>query len=139
VVEPVGAEPIAVFRYDGTVAAVSNVCWHPAGPLGEGRVMDGCITCPWHGYQYPPEDGCSPPPFNERIATCRTLPGLVADAVRVRGSVQRVGDLPTLDAPLAQIQRVGGAALAVSEEGRPSEHRPPGAPRQAFKRQRADQ
>jgi nitrite reductase/ring-hydroxylating ferredoxin subunit/DMSO/TMAO reductase YedYZ heme-binding membrane subunit len=72
VVEPEGAERIAVFRFDGQVAAVSNVCRHQGGPLGEGRVIDGCITCPWHGYQYRPGDGCSPPPFTERIATYRT-------------------------------------------------------------------
>ncbi|MBI1237853.1 MAG: Rieske 2Fe-2S domain-containing protein [Alphaproteobacteria bacterium] len=62
-------ERIAVFRYDGKVAAVSNVCAHQLGPLGEGRVVDGCITCPWHGYQYRPEDGCSPPPYTEKIET----------------------------------------------------------------------
>ena len=72
VVEPAGAERIAVFRYADKVAAVSNVCRHQGGPLGEGRVIDGCITCPWHGYQYRPEDGCSPPPFTERIATYPT-------------------------------------------------------------------
>jgi methionine sulfoxide reductase heme-binding subunit len=72
IVEPAGAERIAVFRFDGKVAAVSNVCRHQGGPLGEGRVIDGCITCPWHGYQYRPEDGCSPPPFTERIATYAT-------------------------------------------------------------------
>jgi nitrite reductase/ring-hydroxylating ferredoxin subunit len=27
------------------------------GPLGEGRIVDGCITCPWHGYQYRPDTG----------------------------------------------------------------------------------
>jgi nitrite reductase/ring-hydroxylating ferredoxin subunit/DMSO/TMAO reductase YedYZ heme-binding membrane subunit len=72
VVEPASAERIAVFRYDGQVAAVSNVCRHQGGPLGEGQVIDGCITCPWHGYQYRPQDGCSPPPFTEQIATYRT-------------------------------------------------------------------
>jgi methionine sulfoxide reductase heme-binding subunit len=72
VVEPLGGERIAVFRYDGQVAAVSNVCRHQGGPLGEGRVLDGCITCPWHGYQYRPEDGCSPAPFSERVTTYRT-------------------------------------------------------------------
>ncbi len=72
IVEPEGAERIAVFRFDGKVAAVSNVCRHQGGPLGEGRVIDGCITCPWHGYQYRPGDGCSPAPFTERIATYRT-------------------------------------------------------------------
>lgn len=72
IVEPEGAERIAVFRYDGKVAAVSNVCRHQGGPLGEGRIINGCITCPWHGYQYRPEDGCSPAPFSERIATYQT-------------------------------------------------------------------
>jgi sulfoxide reductase heme-binding subunit YedZ len=62
-------ERIAVFRYDGKISAVSNVCRHQAGPLGEGRVVDGCITCPWHGYQYLPESGRSPAPFTEKVPT----------------------------------------------------------------------
>lgn len=72
IVSIMGNERIAVFRYDETkLAAVSNVCQHQNGPLGEGRVVDGLITCPWHGYQYKPEDGCSPPPFTEKIKTYR--------------------------------------------------------------------
>lgn len=62
-------ERIAVFRYDGKISAVSNVCRHQSGPLGEGRVIDGCITCPWHGYQYLPGNGRSPAPFTEKVAT----------------------------------------------------------------------
>ncbi len=63
-------ERVAVFRYEqNKLAAVANVCQHQNGPLGEGRVIDGCITCPWHGFQYQPEDGCSPAPFTEKIAT----------------------------------------------------------------------
>ncbi len=65
-------ERIALFRYDGKVSAVSNVCQHQNGPLGEGRIIDGCITCPWHGYQYQPQDGASPPPFQEKVSTFRT-------------------------------------------------------------------
>ncbi len=66
---PVAGERVAVFRYDGKVSAVSNVCQHQNGPLGEGRIIDGCITCPWHGYQYEPDSGRSPAPFTERIPT----------------------------------------------------------------------
>jgi len=62
-------ERVAVFRNAGKLSAVSNVCQHQNGPLGEGRIVDGCITCPWHGYQYVPETGASPPPFTERIPT----------------------------------------------------------------------
>ena len=67
-----GGERIAVFRYGGEVSAVSNLCAHQNGPLGEGAVIDGCITCPWHGYQYDPASGRSLPPFTEKIATFRT-------------------------------------------------------------------
>ena len=62
-------ERIAVFKYDGKVSAISNVCQHQNGPLGEGRIIDGCVTCPWHGYQYFPDSGASPPPFAERVPT----------------------------------------------------------------------
>lgn len=72
IVVPPEGERIAVFRYGNKVSAVSNVCRHQGGPLGEGRIVDGCITCPWHGFQYLPESGQSPPPYNEKIATYRT-------------------------------------------------------------------
>lgn len=70
-VPPVG-ERIAVFREGAKIYAVANACRHQGGPLGEGRILDGCIVCPWHGFQYRPEDGCSPPPFTEKIPTYRT-------------------------------------------------------------------
>lgn len=62
-------ERVAIFKYGGKISAVSNVCQHQNGPLGEGKVVDGCVTCPWHGYQYLPETGASPPPFVEKIPT----------------------------------------------------------------------
>jgi len=65
-------ERIAIFKYDGKVSAISNVCRHQNGPLGEGKIIDGCVTCPWHGYQYLPETGASPPPFTEKVATFKT-------------------------------------------------------------------
>jgi methionine sulfoxide reductase heme-binding subunit len=68
----VHGERIAVFRYDGKVSALSNVCRHQNGPLGEGRIIDGCVTCPWHGFQYLPETGASPPPFPEKVSTFAT-------------------------------------------------------------------
>jgi len=72
-------ERIAVFKHGGTISAVTNICAHQGGPLGEGKIIGGCITCPWHGWQYRPQDGCSPPPFQEKIAThqVRILAGRV--------------------------------------------------------------
>jgi nitrite reductase/ring-hydroxylating ferredoxin subunit/DMSO/TMAO reductase YedYZ heme-binding membrane subunit len=62
-------EKIAVFRHGANISAVSNVCRHQNGPLGEGRIVDGCITCPWHGYQYDPVTGRAPAPFEDQIPT----------------------------------------------------------------------
>lgn len=69
IVGVVAGERVAVFRHQGKLSCVSNVCKHQNGPLGEGRIIDGCITCPWHGYQYRPDSGTSPPPFNDSVPT----------------------------------------------------------------------
>ncbi len=68
-IRTISGERVAIFKYDGKVSAISNVCQHQNGPLGEGRIIDGCITCPWHGFQYLPETGASPPPFTEKVPT----------------------------------------------------------------------
>lgn len=68
----VAGQRIALFRHQGRIHATSNVCRHQGGPVGEGRIVDGCITCPWHGWNYQPEDGCSPPPFTEVLETYDT-------------------------------------------------------------------
>jgi len=64
-------ERIAVFRDGSEIGALSNLCAHQNGPIGEGCIIDGLVTCPWHGYQYRLADGCSPPPFTEKLATYR--------------------------------------------------------------------
>lgn len=85
-----GGERIAVFRQGDTASALTNVCAHQGGPLGEGKIIDGCVTCPWHGFQFNPETGCSPPPFTDRV---RTYP------VRITAGRVHVSPEP---APLAQ-------------------------------------
>ena len=65
----INGQNIAVFKYDDKLSAVDNVCKHQMGPLSEGKIIDECITCPWHGYQYKSQDGQSPPPFKEKLKT----------------------------------------------------------------------
>lgn len=65
----VSGERVAVFRHGDRFSAISNVCQHQNGPLGEGRIVDGYVTCPWHGYQYCPLTGRSPDPFTETVPT----------------------------------------------------------------------
>ncbi|MCA9695848.1 MAG: hypothetical protein KC636_40095, partial [Myxococcales bacterium] len=60
--------------------------------------IDGCVTCPWHGWQYRPEDGASPPPFKEVV---HTYP------VRVVGGVVSVRPRPNPLATLPEEQAHG--------------------------------
>ncbi len=89
IVSTAGGARIAVIRHAGKVSAMVNVCAHQGGPVGEGRVIDGCLTCPWHGWQYRAEDGCSPPPFKEKLATHAVR--ITAGRVRVKASPEPIG------------------------------------------------
>jgi len=48
---------IALFSVDGTVFAIDDTCTHRGGPLSEGELKDGIVTCPWHGAQFNVKDG----------------------------------------------------------------------------------
>ena len=45
----VRGQRIAVFNVEGTIYAINDVCPHSGGPLSEGHVRDGAVSCPWHG------------------------------------------------------------------------------------------
>jgi nitrite reductase (NADH) small subunit len=48
---------IAVFNVDGGYYAVEGTCLHRGGPLAEGSVRQGIVTCPWHGWQFDVKTG----------------------------------------------------------------------------------
>lgn len=52
-----GKNIVAVFRCEGHLTAIDGMCAHQGGPLAEGDVADGCVTCPWHGWQYEVDTG----------------------------------------------------------------------------------
>jgi len=68
-VMPKSGERIAIFRQEKGVSAIVAICSHQNGPLGEGCIKDGLITCPWHGFQFDPETGAAPEPFEDRVQT----------------------------------------------------------------------
>lgn len=43
---------VAIANVDGNLFAISNVCLHRGGPLGQGELEGKVVTCPWHGWQY---------------------------------------------------------------------------------------
>lgn len=53
-----GEVPLLVFREStGEVRVLADRCSHLSGPLHEGEVSDGCVTCPWHGSVFRLSDG----------------------------------------------------------------------------------
>ena len=41
--------PLLLTRDDtGTVRALADRCTHRGAPLHEGKLVDGCVVCPWH-------------------------------------------------------------------------------------------
>ena len=43
-----GQQALVLVRQGDTIHALHDQCAHAGGPLSGGRVVDGCIECPWH-------------------------------------------------------------------------------------------
>ncbi len=48
---------VALFNVGGAFHAVSGVCLHRGGPVGEGELEGFVVTCPWHGWRYDVRSG----------------------------------------------------------------------------------
>ena len=57
VVVHAGGQDVLLVRQGGEIHAMGDTCSHAGGPLHEGSLSDGCVTCPWHGSQFRLSDG----------------------------------------------------------------------------------
>ncbi|KAH7422540.1 hypothetical protein KP509_12G013500 [Ceratopteris richardii] len=76
-------EPWVIFRgKDGRVGCVQNSCAHRACPLHLGSVNDGCIQCPYHGWEYSTDGVCQKMPSTKFVnVSIRALPCLERDGL----------------------------------------------------------
>jgi phenylpropionate dioxygenase-like ring-hydroxylating dioxygenase large terminal subunit len=52
-------DSVVLFRDgDGRVQALEDRCAHRNAPLSAGRVANGCLECPYHGWRYDGQGGC---------------------------------------------------------------------------------
>ena len=59
---------LAILREpDGRIHVVDDACPHAGGSLSAGGVEEGCVTCPWHGWQFGLADGRCPDNADYRI------------------------------------------------------------------------
>jgi nitrite reductase/ring-hydroxylating ferredoxin subunit len=48
----VGGEPYAICHSGGSLRALSGVCLHRGGPLGQGQIHQGHVVCPYHLWEF---------------------------------------------------------------------------------------
>jgi nitrite reductase (NADH) small subunit len=67
---------VALAHLQDKFFAISNICVHRGGPLGQGELADEVVTCPWHGWE-----------FNVQTGKCVLNPEMAVAcyAVEVRG------------------------------------------------------
>jgi nitrite reductase/ring-hydroxylating ferredoxin subunit/uncharacterized membrane protein len=53
----VGEVPVVAVRAGDQVHVLADRCSHMSGPLSDGQLEDGCLTCPWHGSVFRLADG----------------------------------------------------------------------------------
>jgi nitrite reductase/ring-hydroxylating ferredoxin subunit/uncharacterized membrane protein len=84
-----GAQKLVLVREGETIHALHDVCAHAGGPLSEGRIVDGCIECPWHFSRYRLSDGRrtqGPTTFDQPRYEVRPAEGGGWEARRISGS-----------------------------------------------------
>lgn len=76
----VAGRAIALFIADGEVRAIDDSCPHQGGSLGLGVVLEGEVTCPWHGWHF-------------ELATGQNTDGLAACIAVHRTRISAEGDV----------------------------------------------
>lgn len=52
VVVDLAGTQVMLLKQKDTIYALGNVCSHLSGPLSEGKIMPGCVECPWHASRF---------------------------------------------------------------------------------------
>jgi phenylpropionate dioxygenase-like ring-hydroxylating dioxygenase large terminal subunit len=101
----VDGEPPVLFRTPQGVAALADRCPHRLAPLSAGRVVEGTVECPYHGWRF------------DSAGQCVAVPG-------------HPGDVPRFRVPRWQVTEAEGAIFVSrgAPAGRPYTHVMAGRP-----------
>jgi nitrite reductase/ring-hydroxylating ferredoxin subunit len=70
---------IALFKEGETVYALDNECPHRQGPISEGELNDGIVTCPWHAWDINAVTGevVYNPRLKSKTYPCKIMDGVI--------------------------------------------------------------
>ncbi len=54
-----GSEPMIVANVDGEICVFAALCTHLDGPLSQGGIDGGVVSCPWHGSTFDVRSGAA--------------------------------------------------------------------------------
>lgn len=57
--ELLGVRVVAFRDANGKASVLSDTCIHRGGSLSEGKIVNGCVQCPYHGWEYNGEGRCT--------------------------------------------------------------------------------
>ncbi|MDX2198864.1 MAG: NAD(P)H-dependent oxidoreductase [Phycisphaerae bacterium] len=110
----VGRVKLALCFQAGQLSAISGVCNHVGGPLGEGRLDGEYVVCPWHNWKFHCRTGLGEPGYEEdavprhdlKVENGRVLVNLTPASPRTRK--------PHAPHPLARpVRRTAGDPIRV--------------------------
>ena len=125
--KPVGlrrfGRPLVLWRdAAGEVRCAVDACAHRGAALSRGRVVDGCLTCPYHGLAFDGSGHCARVPAHPDDAISPTLrlkcwPTRVARGLVwvFYGDAADAGPLPWDDAFEAELSGEGGAFVEMDD------------------------
>ena len=121
-----GTARIALSCVDGEFGALSGICNHVGGPLGQGQLDGEYVVCPWHQYKFHRKSGAGEPGYEaDRVPSyaVRVVDGRVLVSAR---PVTKRGHLPHAPHPLAREPvrtpgpiRVAGISTTMMQAGFP--------------------
>jgi nitrite reductase/ring-hydroxylating ferredoxin subunit len=62
-------QPYAICNVGGTVTALSGICIHRGGPLGQGQIENGHVICPFHMWAFDCRTGAYDYDPSQAVAT----------------------------------------------------------------------
>ena len=80
----VGGDAVALANVGGDYFAVSNVCAHAGGPIGDGALDGHTVTCPYHGWSYDVRTGACF--VNQEVSLDTFEVQVVEDAICIRAA-----------------------------------------------------
>jgi ferredoxin-nitrite reductase len=89
----VDGHELALFLVGSEVHCLDGLCPHEGGPMAQGDVVNGVVTCPWHGWAFhcntgraADGNGCALKSYPVKVEDGRILVGGISTSVAVVGT-----------------------------------------------------